>query len=410
MPDGWTITELNRYVRQSLESDWRLQNVRVWGEISGFKAYPSGHWYFSLKDARAQVNCVMWRTRAERQSYLPRDGDAVEAHGNVTLYEARGQFQLDVAWLQLAGEGELYREFVRLKARLEAEGLFDPARKRPLPTRPQIIGLVTSPAGAALRDVLNVLRRRTPLAHVILSPTPVQGAEAPPQIVQALQACASCSPRPEVIIVARGGGSLEDLWGFNDEAVVRAIAESPIPVVSGVGHETDVTLADFVADLRAPTPSAAAELVSAISADDLRVWLRQQTERLAEAMGRIVDAQRWSLAEKQAHLTGLSPHALVRNARQRLDDLSTRTAVALVHRSKLERERVNRLTQALNNVSPVVVLSRGYALVTDTDGAVVRSASAVQPGDPLHVRVDEGEFGVEVVGETGSSHELQIQT
>jgi len=396
MPEGWTVTELNRYVRQSLENDWRLQNVRVLGEISSFKAYPSGHWYFNLKDARAQVNCVMWRARAERQDFMPRDGDAVEAHGSVTLYEVRGQFQLDVAGLQPAGEGELYREFVRLKARLEAEGLFDQARKRPLPMRPTVIGLVTSPAGAALRDMLNILRRRNPLAHVLLAPTPVQGDDAPPQIVKALRACAGCSPRPEVIIVARGGGSLEDLWCFNDEAVVRAIAESPVPVVSGVGHETDFTLADFAADLRAPTPSAAAELVSAISVDDLRAELRQRTARLAEATRRMVEAQRWSLAEKLARLKGLSPHAFVRNARQRLDDLSARATTALTHRLKLEGERVNRLTQALNNVGPLVVLSRGYAIVSDAQGDIVRSASQVKTGDPLKVRVSEGEFGARV--------------
>ena len=186
MASAWSVSELNRYVRQTLEKDFRLQGVRVAGEVSGFRAYPSGHWYFTLKDEAAQLSCVMWRSRAEKLDFTPRDGDAVEAQGNVTLYETRGQFQLDVAWLQPAGEGELYREFVRLKAQLESEGLFAPERKRPLPEWPLTIGLVTSPAGAALRDMLNIIRRRFPLAEVILSPAQVQGDDAPPQIVAAL--------------------------------------------------------------------------------------------------------------------------------------------------------------------------------------------------------------------------------
>src|SRR5574337_1973109 len=277
MAEVWSVSDLNRYVRQSLENDFRLQGVDVAGEVSGFRAYPSGHWYFTLKDDAAQVSCVMWRNRAEKLGFVPRDGDAVEAQGNVTLYETRGQYQLDVAWLQRAGEGELYREFVRLKAQLEAEGLFAPERKRPLPASPRTIGLVTSPAGAALRDMLNVIRRRFPMADVILSPTPVQGDDAPPQIVAALRALADL--RPDVIIVARGGGSLEDLWAFNDERVARAMAATPVPVVSGVGHETDFTIADFVADVRAPTPSAAAEIVVARK-DDFRARLGRLADRL----------------------------------------------------------------------------------------------------------------------------------
>jgi exodeoxyribonuclease VII large subunit len=396
MPDIWTVAELNHYVRQSLEKDYRLKGLRVTGEISGLKVYPSGHWYFSLKDPAAQISCVMWRGRAEvqRSRYHPRDGDQVEALGDATLYEARGQFQFDVASLQPAGAGELYREFLALKARLEAEGLFAPERKRPLPRQPRLIGVVTSPAGAALRDVLNILRRRLPLARVILSPSPVQGPEAPPQIVAALEALAEFEP--EVILVVRGGGALEDLWAFNSEAVVRAIAASPAPVISGVGHETDFTLADFAADLRAPTPSAAAELASPVSAEELGASLAQQTARLAEALRRLLEAKRWTLAERQAQLKGLSPQAQLRGARQHLDDLTARLATGLAHMVTLRRERWNGLRQALYVVSPMAVLERGYAVVSHADGQVVRRALEVAPAEQLHVRVSEGEFDVTV--------------
>lgn len=395
-PATWSVTDLNRYVRQSLEADYRLKNVTVAGEISSFKAYPSGHWYFTLKDAGAQVNCVLWRTRAARQAFTPREGDAVTATGHITLYEQRGQFQFDVATLERAGQGDLYREFEQLKARLKAEGLFD-RPKRPLPRLPRVIGLVTSPAGAALRDMLNILRRRLPLARVILAPTPVQGTEAPPQIIEALQRLIEY--QPEVVIVGRGGGSLEDLWCFNDEAVARAIAAMPMPIVSGVGHEVDFTIADFVADLRAPTPSAAAELVTALSSEDLRTAVDAFSAQLTDGLSRTVQTKRWALAERQARLAGLSPRAQLTHARQRLTDVMTRSRRAVRQRLQLERERLNGLTQTLNTVSPLAVLSRGYAVVTQADGAVVRRAAEVQTGEALRVRVSEGEFGVEVVNE-----------
>jgi exodeoxyribonuclease VII large subunit len=337
----------------------------------------------------------MWRSRAEKQrgQDLPREGDAVEVLGSVTLYEARGQFQLDVASLQPAGEGELYREFVRLKARLEAEGLFAPERKRPLPERPHTIGLVTSPAAAALRDMLQVIRRRYPIAAVILAPTAVQGADAPAQIVEALNALARL--RPDVIIVARGGGSLEDLWAFNDEGVARAIATCPVPVVSGVGHETDFTIADFAADVRAPTPSAAAELATPDGAQ-LRAAVNGLAAQMAGLVQSALQDQRWAVKEIQAQLKGLSPQAALANARQRLDDTFARAAGAMAHRTSLERERWSGLTQALNGISPLAVLERGYAVVTTPPGAVVRRAQQVKPGDALRVRVSQGEFGVRV--------------
>ena len=392
-PETWSVTDLNRYVRQSLEADYRLQNVTVAGEISGFKAYPSGHWYFTLKDAGAQVNCVLWRARAARQAFTPRDGDAVRATGHITLYEQRGQFQFDIASLERDGQGDLYRQFEQLKARLKSEGLFD-RPKRDLPRFPRVIGLVTSPAGAALRDMLNILRRRLPLARVILSPTPVQGADAPPQIIEALKRVIQYDP--DVVIVARGGGSLEDLWCFNDEGLARAMAALPVPTVSGVGHEIDFTIADFVADLRAPTPSAAAELITAISLDDLRAGVDAFSAQLTDTLSQTVQSKRWALAERQARLLGLSPRAQLAHVRQHLADTMTRSDRALRHRLQLEVERLNGLRQALNDVSPLAVLGRGYALVTQADGRLVRRASEVQAGEALRVRVSQGEFGVEV--------------
>ena len=387
----WTVSDLNKYVRQSLEIDYRLQDLRVTGEVSGFKAYGSGHWYFTLKDAYAQINCVMWRSRAERQRFTPREGDAVLAVGHVTLYEARGQYQLDVALLQPTGEGELYRQFVYLKAQLEAEGLFAPERKRPLPAWPTRIGLVTSSNAAALRDMLNVIRRRCPMVEVILAPTPVQGEDAPPQIVAALEAV--CEFAPQVIIVARGGGSMEDLWCFNSEVVARAVAACPVPVVSGVGHETDFTITDFAADLRAPTPSAAAELCTP-DQSQLRAETEALSARLSETLLAQVNQKAWALTARQAELRGLSPESQVRAAQQRLDDLGARAAAGLHYRLSLERQRWRGLDQALNNVSPLAVLNRGYAMVSLPDGTLVRQTAQVQPGQPLRVRVTDGEFNV----------------
>ncbi len=389
MPDLWSVSELNRYVKQSLEMDYRLHDLRVTGEVSGFRAYPSGHWYFTLKDGGAQVSCVMWRGRAERQRFTPREGDAVIAAGSVTLYEVRGQYQLDVALLLPTGEGVLFQEFLRLRARLEAEGLFAPERKRPLPAWPRRIAVVTSPAGAALRDILNIIRRRCSLLEVIVAPTPVQGLDAPPQIVAALQAAAA--QQPDVIIVARGGGALEDLWCFNDERVARAIAASPVPVVSGVGHETDFTIADFAADLRAPTPSAAAELVTP-DGEQLAENVQALAGRLAEAALAALRDRGWGLAQQQTRLRGLSPQAALRSGQQRLDDLQARAAAALAYRVALQRARWRGLDQTLSTVSPLAVLARGYAVVTGPGGQVIRRVTQVQPGDALRVRVSDGEF------------------
>jgi exodeoxyribonuclease VII large subunit len=288
----------------------------------------------------------------------------------------------------------LYQEFLRLKARLEAEGLFDPERKRPIPHWPSCIGLVTSPTGAALRDILNTLRRRYPLVKAVLAPTPVQGDEAPPGIVAALQALNEVV-HPDVIVLARGGGSIEDLWAFNSERVARAIVASQAPVISGVGHETDFTIADFAADLRAPTPTAAAEL-SVPNQDDLRAFLvevRTHANRLAQAA---LSNWRWKLEGQRNQLDLISPLPRIRSDRQRLDELTRRAGAALVHRMRLQRSRLSGMEQQLISLNPLSILERGYAIVSKPDGEFVRSVVQVSLGEPLKVRVKDGSFGVQV--------------
>lgn len=391
----WSPSELNRHVRQLIESDYRLGDLWVTGEVSNFSHPASGHLYFSLRDAEAAVRCVMWRPEVARLPRMPKDGDAVETHGRLSVYEAGGQYQLYADLIRFAGEGELYREFLRLKAKLEAEGLFDPARKRPLPTWPRRIGLVSSPTGAALRDVLNALRRRYPLLEVVLSPTPVQGEDAPPAIVEALRAVNAYS-HPDVILLVRGGGSMEDLWAFNTEEVVRAVVDSAAPVVTGIGHETDLILADFVADRRAPTPSTAAEVATPDKAE-LAAEVIEFRHRLARAWEERSRTFRYLIAEQLAGLALASPRARVANARQRVDGLARRATAAIGHVLALQQAALGGLTQTLGAVGPESVLARGYAVVLRIlDGAVVRSVAQVNAGDPLRVRVRDGSFGARV--------------
>jgi exodeoxyribonuclease VII large subunit len=394
MDGSWTVTTLTRYIRGLFDSDYRLQDVWVEGEVSNLSRPASGHLYFTLKDAGAALRCVMWRSQAARLAYLPRDGDALEVHGNVSVYETGGQYQLYADRVRPAGEGRLFREFLALRDRLEAEGLFAEERKRPLPAWPRVIGLVTSPTGAALRDMLQVIRRRFPLADVILSPTAVQGGDAPPQVVAALQAVDALGP--DAIILARGGGSLEDLWAFNDERVARTIAACRAPVVTGIGHETDFTIADFVADQRAPTPSAAAELVTP-DQEELREAAASLTVQLAQALAGRLQTARWALAEQAAGLRGVSPRSRLANARQRVDELAARAGAAAAYRLALRRERLAGLAGALAVVSPLATLGRGYAVVTRArTGQVVRSTGDVSAGDRLEIRVGDGTFGATV--------------
>lgn len=393
-PPVLTITELTRYLRALLEEDEVLQDVWVQGEVSNFSRPSSGHLYFTLKDEGAALRCVMWRNTALRQSFLPRDGDAVEAHGTVSVYEAGGQYQLYVDLLRPAGEGALYQEFLRLKSRLEAEGLFEAERKRPIPAWPRRIGIVTSPSGAALRDMLNTLRRRYPLAEVILAPTAVQGEEAPEGIVAALESLARAA-RPDVILVARGGGSIEDLWAFNDERVAYAIAACPAPVITGIGHETDFTIADFVADLRAPTPTAAAELATPNQAD-LRLGLEELGERLRRAAESLLTARRWELSEAKGRLNACSPRHRLQSDRQRVDELTRRAATATKHRLGLDYAHLQGLRQRLGALNPLSVLERGFAILSTPQGQVVHSVRQTFAGQLLQARLSDGTLGVKV--------------
>jgi exodeoxyribonuclease VII large subunit len=395
----WSVSELTRHIRQTLESDYRLQDTWVEGEIANLGQPASGHLYFTLLDESASLRCVMWRPKVARQPVLPQEGERFEVHGHISVYDAGGQYQLYADRLRRAGEGALFQEFLRLRAKLEAEGLFDADRKRPLPTWPQRIGVVTSPTGAALQDVINVLARRYPMLDVILAPTTVQGRDAPAGIVAGLTALnRALTPPVDAILVVRGGGSAEDLAAFNDEAVARAVAESEAPVVSGVGHETDVVIVDFVADVRAPTPSAAAEIVSP-DGENLLFEVRQNANKMAVRYQERLINLRAALESLTTRLRLASPRARIASARQRVDELNSRALGALRHRLALNRSDLDGLGQTLKAVGPPSVLARGYALVFQAEGPLIRSVAQVGHGMEIRVRLHDGEFEARVVEE-----------
>ncbi|BFI95944.1 MAG: exodeoxyribonuclease VII large subunit [Rhodanobacter sp.] len=434
-----TPSTLNRLVRGLLED--ALPLVWIEGELSNVARPASGHLYFTLKDSGAQVRCAMFRPKSAALRFKPADGMQVLLRARVGLYEPRGEFQLVAEHMEPAGEGALQREFERLKAQLDAEGLFDAARKRPLPRYARRIGVITSATGAAIRDVLSVLARRWPLAEVDVLPVPVQGREAPPAIVAMLKK-ASASARYDVLLVTRGGGSLEDLWAFNDEAVARAIHASAVPVVSAVGHEVDFSIADFVADLRAPTPSAAAELLVPDAQATLR-HLRQLRQRLALFEQRRLQALGQRVDHLLARLQAQRPQARLSRDRERLAHLRHRLLAALRERQQRDRNRLDRLharllarhpqqrlpllqrqlaeqsqrlrqaiarqlerdrhalqqaARTLHAVSPLATLERGYAILFDGEGKVVRAADEVREGDDLRARLAEGELALRVLG------------
>ncbi len=392
-PEAITVTDLTRYIRELFEVDYRLQDVWVQGEVSNLSRPSSGHVYFSLKDSGASIKCVMWRNTVTAQVHRLRDGDAIVAHGKIGIYEPQGVYQLYVDKLQTAGVGDLYQQFELLKVKLEAEGLFDPDRKRPLPETVRAVGLVTSPTGAALQDMLTVIGRRWPLMRIVLSPTPVQGDDAPPKIIAALRRLYRRTDM-DAIIVARGGGSIEDLWCFNDEAVARTIAQSPVPIVSGVGHEVDFTIADFVADVRAPTPSAAAELITPDQAEVRTIIGGYQVELTSIVSDRIRQAH-LNVQSNERALQHLSPRVKLANARQRLDDLMSKMQAVMLHDLLLQRERIKSLSAQLSAFNPLNVLARGYAVVRrEATDEVVRSVAQVRLDERLLIRVSDGEFGV----------------
>ena len=407
-------SQLVRLARDLLEDTFPL--IWVEGEISNFSRPASGHLYFSLKDAQAQIRCAMFRNRAMLLRFKPADGTRVLARARVSLYEARGEFQLIVEHLEEAGEGALLRAFEQLKAKLAAEGLFDSAKKRPLPKLPRRIGVITSATGAAIRDVLSVLARRFPLIDVEVIPVPVQGKEAPPAIVKALQT-ASAARRHDVLLLTRGGGSLEDLWAFNDEAVARAIRASAIPIVSAVGHEVDFTMADFAADLRAPTPSAAAEILVPDGAAIHRTLQRDESRLEALMLRRLQNAAQrvdhaWArlrtqhprarlqrggerLGHLHARLQALHPLVRLAQRRERLAALHRQLSVALDRRLDRHTQRLAELARALNAVSPLATLQRGYAILLDRDsGEVLRNVDAIRASAHIIARLADGDVAL----------------
>ncbi len=391
-----SVSAVALYLRDLLELNDVLQNIWVQGEVSNCKTYGSGHCYFTLKEGDAQLHCVFFKNSRLRSS-APNlaDGMAVAVNGRISFYERDGKLQCYVERIRILGEGVLFRRFEQLKARLKAEGLFDEERKRPLPAQPAVIGIVTSPQAAALRDMLRVLNTRYPLARVILSPTLVQGTEAPAAIAAALDLLNE-QGEAEVIIIGRGGGSIEELWAFNEEIVARAIARSRIPVISGVGHETDFTIADLVADHRASTPTAAAT-AAVPNIEDWRVDIQEKqrllTALLEERLFDLKDRLEYTLRDLQR----ASPLSLIDRRRQQLDDTTERLQTRMQHMLSLHRERLGGLASRLHSLSPLLTIARGYAVVRrESDQAIVSSVQQVQIGDQLTVQVQDGQIRVEV--------------
>lgn len=434
-----SVSALNRMAREALEA--ALPLLWVGGEISNLTRASSGHVYFTLKDANAQVRCAMWRNRAQLLAFRPENGMRVEVRALVTLYEARGDYQLNIEALRPAGIGNLFETFNRLKAKLAAEGLFDADTRRPLPRFPRAVGIVTSLQAAALRDVLVTLRRRAPHLPVVLYPAPVQGADAAARLVAAVQAAGrrAAQDRVDLLLLVRGGGSIEDLWSFNDEALARAVRACPMPVVCGVGHETDFTIADFAADVRAPTPTGAAELASAgwhaarseldglqprlqraigrrleglaqrVDRAGLRLVhprerlrqegtrLEHQGERLQRALERRLERAAQRCAQARLRLAAAAPRPAAQRAW--LDTLAQRlqraSATLLAHR----RTRLETLSAHLEHLAPAAVLARGYAIARDAHGSVLRSAANVPPGAAVSIQLADGSLDTRVIGQ-----------
>ncbi len=389
-PSVVPVSALNQAVARLLERSFPLAWVS--GEVSNFTRAASGHWYFTLKDDAAQVRAVMFRGRAQLAGFTPQNGDKLEVRALVTLYAPRGDYQLNVEAIRRAGTGNLYEAFLKLKDKLSAEGLFTPERKRHLPVFPRTIGIITSLQAAALHDVLTTLTRRAPHVNVILYPTPVQGEGVEHKIAQTI-ATASRRAECDVLLLCRGGGSLEDLWSFNEESVARAIVASHIPIICGVGHETDVTIADFAADLRAPTPTAAAELATR-SQTDWFADVRTLAQALTRAMQRRLDNAGQAMDRLSRPL--LRPTARIARERLALQSLSTRMAHGTQLRLNAARHALGTFAAQLELLNPQRTLARGYAIVIDASGTIVRSPSQLHPQEAITLRVAEGEASIEI--------------
>ena len=391
----WTIGDLNSLIKASLQHQSVLQGCWVTGEISNYKRHmPSGHWYFTLKDQKAALKAVMFCSRASLVPFIPQNGLKVLAHGDVRLYEKEGSIQLYVDELSPRGAGELFLAFEQLKARLAAEGLGDAARKRPLPTYPTCVGVVTSPTGAAVHDIVRVARRRNPHVRLVLVPAAVQGADAPKELVRALDRAGrwGCC---DVIIIGRGGGSIEELWAFNTEEVARAVAACPVPVISAVGHEIDFTMTDFVADLRAPTPSAAAEL-AVPAAEEITGILLSMESRLRKAWEGQFWRKRYQLELLEQRPGLRDPYRTLTMCGGRLLDIEKRLAHMRIGLMSKKNDRLHLFSSRLHALSPLAVLSRGYSVVQDSRGGVISSVVGVEPGAGVDVRLADGRLTCEV--------------
>ena len=391
-----SVGQINDYIKTRLDGDPGLRNIAIRGELSNYKMYPSGHHYFTIKDETGAMKCVMFKSAALRLRFRPENGMKVIAMGSVTVYVRDGVYQLYCTALVPEGVGDLHAAFEQLKAKLGAQGLFDPAHKQPLPKFPSTIGIVTSSAGAAVHDMLRILRKRYPLTQVKLLPVRVQGAEAPMEIAGAI-AYANHHKLADLLIVGRGGGSMEDLWCFNDEMVARAIFDSKIPVISAVGHEPDVTISDFVADLRAATPSNAAEL-AVPDQDALRQTLDEMQNAMAVAMQQKIDRAGERLDQIANRPVLRSPLASFEGKKQNLELLKNRLLAAQNSRVAAQRQRFVAQVGKLDAMSPMKVLTRGYAMVAKEDGMIVRSVRDVKPREPIAVRVSDGTIVATVIG------------
>lgn len=398
-PDAFSVSQLNEYIKMLLEGNPNLNDLWVQGEISGAKLYPSGHLYFSLKDTDSVISAVMFKGSMMRMEFDPENGMKVLAHGRVSAYPPRGQYQFIADHMIPEGAGALAVAFEQLKARLGAEGLFDPARKKPLPAHPRRIGVVTSPSGAAVHDIIRVAKKRCPSTEILIFPSLVQGAEAPAYLRGGIQYFNAVKDDPEqgvdLIIIGRGGGSAEDLWGFNDERLARAIVASEIPVVSAVGHEVDFTICDFVADLRAATPSAAAEL-SLPDKEDLSRQVRSLTTRLSAAESTRLRRYRTQLDRLSTSRVLTSPEGAYRLRRETVAGLYKRLNLSASRRLEGKRQSMERAVAQLGALNPLSVLGRGYALVQDGGGRVVPTVSQLTVGETVCLRFSDGSARVRV--------------
>ena len=397
------VSQVNGYLKSVLDQDPLLQRLMIRGELSNYKVYPSGHHYFTLKDSESALRCVMFRSSASRLRFQPENGMKVIASGRITVYPRDGAYQLYCDSLTPEGAGDLAIAFEQLKAKLSAEGLFDPEHKKPLPKYPHRIAIVTSSAGAAIHDMLRILKARYPLSKLILLPVRVQGMEAPPEIAGAIRYC-NRYQIADLIITGRGGGSMEDLWAFNDERVARAIYDSQIPVISAVGHEPDVTISDYVADLRAATPSNAAEL-AVPDQQELIQMLDSLSSKMAGDLRRKLSFFRQRLDHLSASRVLRSPGQYFADRRLALEHLTLRLTSAQRALIVSARGDLGRLASAMDAMSPLKVLSRGYSLTTTADGTTVRSVSQIKIGDSVEIRLPDGRLDAEIIGRRNEPHE-----